>query len=78
MKLKITIGDIVFDGVFETENAPLTVAAVEKLLPYDMEDKAERDLSDVEAAVAARFASEDYEEGRRAFREKRKPQFKGR
>ncbi|MFC3058649.1 DUF3830 family protein [Paenirhodobacter populi] len=35
MKLRVTIGEHIFDAVFETEKAPMTVAAFEKLLPYD-------------------------------------------
>ena len=36
------------------------------------------DLASLDAAVSACFDSEDYAEGRRAFKEKRKPRFQGR
>lgn len=58
--------------------APLTVHAAKLAINVALEDKTERDLSEVDEAVSACFASDDYEEGRRAFREKRKPVFKGR
>ena len=38
----------------------------------------DRDLARCRALTEAAFQSEDYIEGRRAFMEKRKPQFKGR
>jgi enoyl-CoA hydratase/carnithine racemase len=41
-------------------------------------DPSEQDLARVEALVNACFDSEDYAEGRRAFAQKRKPQFRGR
>ena len=42
-----------------------------------VKDAGARDLSEAEALVEACFSSEDYVEGRRAFMEKRKPEFRG-
>lgn len=60
------------------ENAPLTVAAMKFISTQVLADPAERDLARCDAMVAACFASEDFVEGRRAFMEKRKPEFRGR
>jgi enoyl-CoA hydratase/carnithine racemase len=60
------------------ENAPLTIKAAKMAANAAAMDRADRDIDAIDAAVAACFASEDYIEGRRAFMEKRKAQFKGR
>jgi enoyl-CoA hydratase/carnithine racemase len=59
-------------------NAPLTIAAVKRSLIELSKNPAERDLDQCQRMVDACFQSEDYKEGRTAFMEKRKPQFKGR
>ena len=61
-----------------TTNAPLTIAAVKRSLIELSKNPAERDLDQCQRMVDACFQSEDYKEGRTAFMEKRKPQFKGR
>jgi len=60
------------------ENAPLTVTAIKQIVGEALKDPADRDLEHCAALVRACFESEDYVEGRAAFRERRKPVFKGR
>jgi enoyl-CoA hydratase/carnithine racemase len=59
-------------------NAPLTVKAAKAAIHEATKDPAQRDIAKVDALVAQCFASQDYIEGRRAFMEKRTPQFAGR
>jgi enoyl-CoA hydratase/carnithine racemase len=59
------------------ENAPLTVAAAKYAVQQWLKDEKDRDLAKATRMVEACFASEDHKEGRKAFMEKRTPEFKG-
>lgn len=58
-------------------NAPLTVFASKTIVRQVLTDPEERDLDLCSKAVDACNQSQDYKEGRRAFMEKRRPQFQG-
>jgi enoyl-CoA hydratase/carnithine racemase len=58
-------------------NAPLTVGQVKLTVGEILKDPDERNLAACDAAVSQCFDSKDYVEGRRAFMEKRTPQFTG-
>jgi len=59
------------------ENAPLTVAAAKYAVQQWQKDEKDRDLARAVRMVETCFASEDHREGRKAFMEKRIPEFRG-
>ena len=60
-----------------SKNAPLTIKAMKQIGIEILKNPLERDLSLCDQLASACFDSEDYKEGRKAFMEKRTPNFKG-
>ena len=58
-------------------NAPITVDSIKFIVGEAVKDPDQRDLKACEAWVTRAFKSSDYTEGRKAFMEKRKPNFTG-
>ena len=60
-----------------SENAPLTIKAMKKIGIEILKNSKDRNLEECQKLVEACFESNDYIEGRKAFMEKRRPNFKG-
>jgi enoyl-CoA hydratase/carnithine racemase len=61
-----------------SRNAPLTLRTAKATVEQLLRPAADRDLALLDRLIAECFNSQDYQEGVKAFSEKRRPQFQGR
>src|SRR5947199_145075 len=66
------------DALTIARNAPLTLRSAKATVEQLVRPDGERDLAMLEKLIADCFNSQDYQEGVKAFSEKRRPQFQGR
>ena len=80
---RVLPNDGVWDAAMEiartiSGNAPLAIQAAKITIAQVLKDESKRDMEAIKDIGKACMDSEDFREGRRAFMEKRKPQFRGR